>query len=248
MNVLIIEDEKHNADRLERLLLELSEDINILASLSSVEESLKWLNANPAPDAALMDIRLSDGLSFEIIQKAKQKFPVIFTTAYDEYAIHAFKVNSIDYLLKPIKKEELEEALKKIKSKHLYQDVMPLKLLTELKEKIYRKRILLTVFDGFKTITVDDINFVYSENKSTRIVLNNNKEEIVDYTLDNLEEEFDPVYFFRANRQFIVHVNSIEKITNSFNGKLKVELKEHKNKEVLISKEKATKFKEWLDK
>jgi two-component system response regulator LytT len=251
MNILIIEDEKHNTLRLQRLVSELSDSYKIVDTLSCVEDTVEWIASNPAPDVALMDIRLSDGLSFDIFQKTKVSFPVIFTTAYDEYAIRAFKVNSIDYLLKPIQKEELAEALKKVKPTPAPHTASPdIEQLIELiqdKNKGYRKRFLLPVFDGFKSIQTSDILFIYFEHKLTRLILNNNKEEFLSYTLDELEEELDPEYFFRANRQYIVHINSIEQILNNFNGKLKIVLKNHADKEVIISKEKAHRFKEWLD-
>ena len=247
MNILIVEDEKHNAIRLQQLVTEISDAYYIIGIVSSVEESVLWIKNNPKPDVALMDIRLSDGLSFDIFQQTTVNFPVIFTTAYDEYAIRAFKVNGLDYLLKPIQKEELAIALKKTNLIASQPHVEQLLELINSKAKIYRKRFLLPAFDGFKTINTDDIAFVYFEYKSTRLMLKSGQEEVVAYSLDDLEDELNPDDFFRANRQFIVSVSSIERILNSFNGKLKVVLKAQPEKEVLVSKEKATKFKEWLD-
>ena len=247
MNILIVEDEKHNAIRLQQLVTEISKTYQIVGIVGSVEESVLWIKNNPKPDVALMDIRLSDGLSFDIFQQTTVNFPVIFTTAYDEYAIRAFKVNGLDYLLKPIQKEELAIALKKTNLIASQPHVEQLLELINSKAKIYRKRFLLPAFDGFKTINTDDIAFVYFEYKSTRLMLKSGQEEVVSYSLDDLEDELNPDDFFRANRQFIVSVSSIERILNSFNGKLKVVLKAQPEKEVLVSKEKATKFKEWLD-
>ena len=247
MNILIVEDEKHNALRLQQLVTEISETYQIAGIVGSVEESVLWIKNNPKPDVALMDIRLSDGLSFDIFQQTTVNFSVIFTTAYDEYAIRAFKVNSLDYLLKPIQKEELAIALKKTNLTASQSNIEQLLELINSKAKIYRKRFLLPAFDGFKTINTDDIAFVYFEYKSTRLMLKSGQEEVVSYSLDDLEDELNPDDFFRANRQFIVSVSSIERILNSFNGKLKVVLKAQPEKEVLVSKEKATKFKEWLD-
>ena len=247
MNILIVEDEKHNAIRLQQLVTEISETYQIVGIVGSVEESVLWIKNNPKPDVALMDIRLSDGLSFDIFQQTTVNFSVIFTTAYDEYAIRAFKVNGLDYLLKPIQKEELAIALKKTNLTASQLHVEQLLELINSKAKIYRKRFLLPAFDGFKTINTDDIAFVYFEYKSTRLMLKSGQEEVVSYSLDDLEDELNPDDFFRANRQFIVSVSSIERILNSFNGKLKVVLKAQPEKEVLVSKEKATKFKEWLD-
>lgn len=247
MNILIIEDEKHIALRLQSLVREISDDYIVIGKVSSVEESVEWILNNPTPDVALMDIRLSDGLSFDIFQLVEVSFPIIFTTAYDEYAIRAFKVNSLDYLLKPIQKEELAVALKKSHPRTLQPDIEQLLELLNSKVKIYRKRFLLTAYNGFKTINTDDITFVYFEYKSTKLVLKSGQEEVVPFTLDELEDQLNPDGFFRANRQFIVHISSIERILNSFNGKLKVVLKKYPEKEVLISKEKAMKFKEWLN-
>ena len=247
MNILIVEDEKHNAIRLQQLVTEISDAYHIIGIVSSVEESVLWIKNNPKPDVALMDIRLSDGLSFDIFQQTTVNFSVIFTTAYDEYAIRAFKVNGLDYLLKPIQKEELALALKKTNLIASQPNIEQLLELINSKAKIYRKRFLLPAYDGFKTINTDDIAFVYFEYKSTRLVLKSGQEEMVSYSLDDLEDELNPDDFFRANRQFIVSINSIERILNSFNGKLKVVLKVHPEKEVLVSKEKATKFKEWLN-
>lgn len=247
MNILIVEDEKHNALRLQQLVTEISDTYHIIGIVGSVEETILWMKNNARPDVALMDIRLSDGLSFDVFQQATVAFPVIFTTAYDEYAIRAFKVNSLDYLLKPIQKEELAIALQKTDPTVLQPNIEQLLELINSKQKLYRKRFLLPAFDGFKTINTDDIAFVYFEYKSTKLTLKSGQEETVSYTLDELEDQLHPDDFFRANRQFIVHMNSIERILNSFNGKLKVVLKKHPEKEVLISKEKAMKLKEWLN-
>lgn len=248
MNILIVEDEKHNAMRLQQMLTDISGAYHIVGIVGSIEETVLWIKSNAKPDVALMDIRLSDGLSFDIFKQITVPFPVIFTTAYDEYAIRAFKVSSLDYLLKPIQKEELSVALKKTSLTALQPNVEQLLELINSKAKIYRKRFLLPSFDGFKTINADDIAFVYFEYKSTRLILKSGQEEVVPYTLDELEDELHPENFFRANRQFIVHINCIDRILNSFNGKLKVVLKKHPEKEVLVSKEKAMKFKEWLNK
>ncbi|RAJ77554.1 two-component system LytT family response regulator [Chitinophaga dinghuensis] len=252
MRILIIEDEKHNAARLQRIIGDISADHEVLGILESVEDAVEWFSLHPAPDVALMDIRLTDGLSFDIFKETTVACPVIFTTAYDEYAVRAFKVNSVDYLLKPIQEEDLQQALDRITPVHRSQeplaDIEQLIQLMQPQTKAYRKRFLLPVYDGFKTIQVEDICFAYSELKATKLVLGNEEEEIVTYSLDELEEDLDPEYFFRANRQFLIHVNAISKIHNSFNGKLKVELKHHPEKEVLISKDKAARFKQWLDK
>lgn len=251
MKILIIEDEKHNAARLQRIVMETEFPVTIVGVLETVSESVAWFNENPHPDVVLMDIRLSDGLSLDIFTRTSLQCPVIFTTAYDEYAVRAFKVNSIDYLLKPIEKQELISALGKVKpqSSDPVLNTNLVQLLSVFKERntVYRKRFLLPSFDGYKTITVEDIDFVYSEFKITHLSLSNGTVEIVPQSLEDLEEELDPDVFFRANRQVIISVNCIKNIQNDFNGKLRILLKRTADLEVLVSREKAPVFKAWLD-
>lgn len=250
MNVLIIEDEKPNANRLIKLLAEIRSDVVIVGVLASVEESVTFLCQQPQPDLIMMDIRLGDGLCFEIFPRTEIQCPVIFTTAYDEYALRAFKIYSLAYLLKPVEKTELKEALDKYDQ---IQDNNPNKALDQLvdyiksQSVIYRTRFLLPYKDGYKTIPVSSIDFIYSEHKITHLVLDDGSEIIVPFTMDELEDQLDPVCFFRANRQHMIFVNSILSIHNYFNGKLKVILKNKKAGEIIISKEKSGQFKSWLD-
>lgn len=252
MKILIIEDEKHNASRLQRLLMEISSEFEIVGVLQTVKESVSWLEKRAAPDVILMDIRLSDGLSFDIFDKVKIFSPVIFTTSYDEYAVRAFKVNSIDYLLKPIEKEELEVALKKadrdIKKSLTSLELEQILHLFKEKSPVFRKRFLLPGYNGYKTISVDEINYFFTEQKITYLVTGDGNSEILTQTMDELENELDPDEFFRANRQFIIHINSVEMIKNDNNGKLKVILKQNRSIEIIISREKAPLLKRWLDK
>lgn len=251
MRLLIIEDEIHNANRLQLMLKELDPEITIVGILESVADSIEWFDQHEAPDLILMDVRLADGLCFEIFSARTITAPVIFTTAYDEYAIRAFKVNSIDYLLKPIHKTELAAALTK------YQQILDIiqpdpdisNLVDIIKKQgiAYRSRFLVQVNDGYKTLVVKDIDYIYSEFKITHLVLQNNVVQPVSYTMDELEEQLDPEVFFRANRQHIISINSIKGIHNFFNGKLKVTLLKHPAAEILISREKAAAFKQWLD-
>lgn len=251
MKILIIEDEKHNAARLQRILQEMELETEIVGLLETVKESVTWFEQNDAPDVILMDIRLADGLSFDIFLKTQVLSPVIFTTAYDEYAVRAFKVNSIDYLLKPIEKQELFTALERVKPVKSSTEANPgfEHLLEFFKDKVitYRKRFLLPVYNGYKTLMTEDIDFIYSEFKITHLVLKNGETEIVQQSMEDLEEELDPAVFFRANRQVIISVQSIDRILNSTNGKLNIVLKRKKDKEVLISREKTPLFKTWLD-
>lgn len=251
MNLLIIEDEIHNANRLQAMIKELNPDISVVGILESVADSIEWFSQNPQPDLILMDVRLADGLCFEIFPACNITTPVIFTTAYDEYAIRAFKVNSIDYLLKPIHKQELAAALAKHKQLTGQQQADPIisDLIEIIKKQdpVYRSRFLIQVNDGYKTVVVKDIDYIYSEFKITHLVLNQGQEHAVPYTMDEMEEQLDPTLFFRANRQHIISINSIRDIHNFFNGKLKVILHKYPTAEIFISREKAAAFKQWLD-
>lgn len=251
MKILIIEDEKHNASRLQRLLTEISHEFEIEGVLETVKESVSWLEKRAAPDVILMDIRLSDGLSFDIFDKVDVVSPVIFTTSYDEYAVRAFKVNSIDYLLKPIEKEELEVALEKvdIERKKSVPSLELEQLLHLFREKspVFRKRFLLPRANGYKTLTVGEIGYIFTEQKITNLVTRDGNSEILGQTLDELEDELDPDTFFRANRQFIIHIDNVGMIQNDINGKLKVVLKSDNAIEIIVSREKAPLLKKWID-
>lgn len=247
IDIVILEDEKLNADRLKRLINKIRPGSVVLATLDSVADSIEWFSQHPQPDLVLMDIRLSDGLSFEILEKVAITAPIIFTTAYDEYAVKAFKYNSIDYLLKPVEENELLAAFQKMESgpnQNLQQSVQG--LLNYLSPKNYRSRFLLPYKDGFKTVLIKDIVYFFSELKITRAKLNNGTEEIVPQTMEELEMQLDPQYFFRANRQFIVHIDAIARIRNSFNGKLNVEIKQHPEVEIIVSRDKAQLLKSWM--
>ncbi len=245
----IIEDEKLNADRLIRLLKEIRPEIQITAVIESIADTVNWLNNNPQPDVLLMDVRLCDGISFEIFEQIDIHCPVIFTTAYDEYAVRAFKYNSIDYLLKPVEPEELKAAIEKMESHQLPFNLSALDGLTNfLSPKEYRTRFLLPYRDGYKSLLVSEIAFLYTENRITYAQLRNENQTVVlGQTLEELEQQLDPKQFFRANRQYIIHIDVIQHIFNHFNGKLKVELKRFPTTEILVSREKASAFKQWLD-
>lgn len=251
MTFIIIEDEKHNASRLTRMVEEIDPSYKVVATVQTIVEAVEWFNSHVHPAIALMDIRLADGLSFDIFNKVKINSSVIFTTAYDEYAIQAFKVNSVDYLLKPVEKEELEAAIQKARQQQLSASADPYisELLSYIKRKDvkYRTRFLFPFRDGFKTVNVSDIAFIYSEAKNTHLVLQNGTLQLAGQTLEEMEEQLDPEQFFRANRQYIVNIDSLESIHNHFNGKLKIVVKNHQDHEILISKEKAPVFKQWLD-
>lgn len=250
MKILIIEDEKHNVSRLQRLLLEIDPIFEIVGILATVKDSVQWFKTNRKPDVVLMDIRLSDGLSFDIFDQIDIDCPIIFTTSYDEYAVRAFKVNSIDYLLKPIEKDELKDALNKVNQikEKVISDMEQLIHLFQDRKTIYRKRFLIPKHNGYKTIVIEDVDYFFTEHKITYLVTNQSEEIVVQQTLEDLEDELNPDVFFRANRQCIINVNSIQMIENNYNGKLKVLLKKAQSYEVIVSKEKAPLLKKWLDK
>ncbi len=250
MDYLIIEDEQHNADLLKGLVDEIDATSNLLAILPTIQESIDWLRVNSAPDVIFMDIRLADGLSFEIFREVKITSPVIFTTAYDEYALQAFKVYGAAYLLKPVLKEELEEALNKVRripSQVSSEDVSSILQMFRTQQKSYRTRFLLHFRETYKTIHTSSIDYIFLENKLVYFRLLDGTTVAVPYTLDELEEQMDPNLFFRVNRQCIIHIDSIESIHKYFNEKAKVILKRDRDMEVIVSRIKMPQFKLWLD-
>jgi len=253
MKVVIIEDEAPASRRLERILKESENEIEILAILESVESSVNWFKNNSMPELLFMDIQLSDGLSFEIFKQVEIKCPIIFTTAYDEYAIQAFKVNSIDYLLKPIDIEDLSNALEKFHNlKSIYNsqnknDIAEILKNLNFTEKVYKERFLIKSGSNFNLVQVEEIAFFCSDNKLTNFTTFSNKRHFVDYTLDELESLLNPKNFFRVNRQYIININAVENISSFFSSKLKLKLKNHLAEEIIISRERASQFKKWLD-
>jgi two-component system, LytTR family, response regulator LytT len=254
MKILIIEDENLAARKLKKLVSELEPMADIVGMTDSIESSVEWLESNPTPDLILMDIELADGQSFEIFNRTEVNSTIIFTTAYDEYALKAFKVNSIDYLLKPVRSEELEKALNKFKAlkKAGTSDnrVNIEELLKELRQnqskQDYRDRFLVKQGQRFITVETNDIAYFFTEDRVNFIKTRSGQRFIVDYTLDELEQTLDTRQFFRANRQFIVHAKAVESVHPYFNNKLKLHLKPTIEEEVLISREKASEFKQWM--
>ena len=258
--VLIVEDELHNSRILSAMVQKLRPNWAIEATLESVAESVVWLNSNEAPDLILMDIQLADGTCFSIFDQVEfsMKTKIIFTTAYDQYAIRAFKVNSIDYLLKPIKEGDLAMAFAKFEEHQInstagvnvedrsYYKSMIDAILTGKKE--YRKRFLITGISGYTKLETKDVAYFYSSNKVTFAVDYSGKEYTLDYTLEHLEQELDPELFFRANRQLILHIDTIKKVSNSVGSKLKVIMEPAPDFEVMVSRLKASDFKKWLGK
>jgi DNA-binding LytR/AlgR family response regulator len=253
MNILIIEDERFSAHQIEKILKALLPDVRILGVLESVAQSVKWCKANPAPDLILMDIQLSDGSSFDIFPQVNITSPVIFITAYDEYALQAFKVNSIDYLLKPIDKNELAQSLEKLKRLIQFKGFASqpdmtaiLNTLREAKPN-YKTRFLVKTGQTFITVFTHEIAYLFADHKVSYLVTKEGKKLLIDQTLEELEDQLDPKVFFRLNRQFIAAVHAITKVHNYFNRKLKVELNPPTDIEVLVSREKSHEFKTWLN-
>lgn len=251
MNVLIIEDEKPAARRLSRMLADLT--IEVQQMLHSVEESLNWLQNNEHPELIFLDIQLSDGLSFEIFEEIEVKSAIIFTTAYDEYALKAFKLNSIDYLLKPIDVDELLAAVNQFKKQQPKQADVQVnledirKLLINPVDRKFKKRITIKIGQHLKIITVNEIECFFSENKSTYIHTIENRNYLLDNSLEYWQEQLDPAQFFRVNRTFIVHINSIKDIVAYSNSRLKLILDSYKDVEIIVSRERVKDFKSWID-
>lgn len=251
--VLIIEDEKPASEWLQQLILKLGYDIKIAAVIDSVRGAADWFKQNTTPDLVFMDIQLADGLSFEIFEQVKVPCPVIFTTAYEEYAVKAFKVNSVDYLLKPIAFDELETAFQKFlnqaKKEETVQPVT-LDLLNKVREmlrKQYKTRFIIKVGEHLKSIPVEDIQFFYSFDKATFLCTSDFKTYIVDYSLDRISEMVDEHRFFRINRKYILSNQSIADIVFYSNSRLKIKLKKPDEESIIVSRDKVALFKEWLD-
>jgi DNA-binding LytR/AlgR family response regulator len=251
MNILIIEDEKPSARHLQRMLERLNVTVNTM--LHSVEESIQWFLNNPHPDLIFLDIQLSDGLSFEIFDSVEVKSSIIFTTAFDEYALQAFKLNSIDYLLKPIDEAELETAVKKYKafkpqSQNLqvnFDDIK--KLLTNPLEREYKIRFTTRIGQHIKMINADDIECFYSENKGTYAHTVEGRDYLLDTTLEQLENELSPKTFFRISRKFYININAIRDIISYTNSRLQLKLNSFKEQDVIVARERVKDFKLWLE-
>ena len=250
MNIIIIEDEKPAARLLQRKLEKLGFNVNQM--LHSVEESIAWFESNKHPDLIFLDIQLSDGLSFEIFDKIEIKSAVIFTTAYDEYALRAFKLNSIDYLLKPIDEDDLEIAINKYQSQNHKPEIQQFdfeqikRMLINPAEKSYKTRFTIKIGQSLKVITTEEIECFYSENKGTYIHTIENRNYLIDGTLEQLETELDSKNNFRISRKFIVPLKSIKEIQVHSNSRLKIILPTYKDDEVIVAREKVQDFKNWI--
>ena len=249
MNIIIIEDEKPAARLLQRKVEQLQ--LNVTTMLHSVEESIHWFSNNPHPDLIFLDIQLSDGLSFEIFEKVAIQSAIIFTTAYDEYALRAFKLNSIDYLLKPIDEDELKIAVDKFQEQLARREPNALNFeqirnMFAPSEKVYKSRFTVKIGVQLKIINTDEIECFYSENKGTYIHTYDNRDYLLDTTLELLEQELDPKIYYRISRKFIIPLASIKEITVYSNSRLKIMLPSYKGEEVIVSREKVNDFKTWI--
>jgi two-component system, LytTR family, response regulator LytT len=250
MTTIIIEDEKPAARLLQRKLEKINVSVDVM--LHSVEEAVSWFDVNNHPDLIFLDIQLSDGLSFEIFEKIEIKSAVIFTTAYDEYALKAFKLNSIDYLLKPIDEDDLEIAIAKFRSRIPKQETVQIdfdqikRMFSNPNEKQYKNRFTVKIGQQLKVITIDEIECFYSENKGTYLYTLDKRNYLLDGTLEQLESELDPKHFFRVSRKFIIPLKAIKEISMYSNSRLKIILPSYKEDEVIVAREKVADFKEWI--
>jgi len=249
IKILIIEDEEPAAERLVKMLLDIDTNIVVVGNTVSVKSSVKWFRENPLPDLILMDINLSDGHSFDIFKEVEISAPIIFITAYDQYAIDAFKLNSIDYILKPIKKEELRNALDKYKRMGTIQVQQVTSFLNTIKsnqDKEFQKRIVIRYGDTIKMIEITDIAYFYTEEKINFLCTHADTRMPIDQNLDELEEILNPKIFFRINRQFIINIAAIEKMLTWSKSRVKIILKPASEHETIVSTERSSHFKDWL--
>ena len=255
MNIVIIEDEAFAAEALESLILKIRPQTKVLAKLESIEESVEWFNENSRPELVFCDIHLSDGNSFEIFQQIELNSPVIFTTAFNEYAIEAFKVNSIDYLLKPVEKKQLLAAIEKyesLKTENINQEIKNLQNLLQdsgLTDQRGSKKSRFMVKSGqsIKSINSEDIAYFLAEEGVVLLVTFQGKRFVVNYTLDQLEDMLDAQMFFRANRQLITNIDSVKEVSPYFKGRLHLALEPSIDGDQIISSNKSSDFKKWLD-
>lgn len=257
MRIFIVEDEELAVKKLQKTLLAIDKDLEVTGTADSIAAAVAWLESHPRPDLILMDIELADGQSFEIFNLTEVKSPVIFTTSYDEYALKAFKVNSVDYLLKPVQKDELETALSKFSQlkqtfSQGHEDAPITALVRDLQQKLqhkeYRKRFLVKHSQKLLSIEMDRIAYFFSDDRLNFFKTFDDKKYVIDYTMDEIEQMLDPSEYFRINRSFVVSVKSIDQIHDYFGNRLKLNLRPTIDKEALVSREKVSQFKDWMGK
>jgi len=258
MKILIVEDEDLAVKKLKKTLMSVDDSATVVGEADSIRSTVSWLQENPAPDLILMDIELADGQSFEIFNQVKVKSPVIFITSYDEYALRAFKVNSVDYLLKPVQKEDLQAALEKFRGmKKMYTpeqegtvslDALVRELQQKLQTRDYRKRFLVKHGQKLVSVDIEEIAYFFSDGRLNFFKTTDNRKFVVDYTMDELNDMLDPDKYFRISRSFFISVNSVSQIHDYFGNRLILHLKPETDKEAIVSREKVTDFKTWLGK
>jgi two-component system, LytTR family, response regulator LytT len=250
IRILMLEDEEPAAKRLQKLIKETEPDAEILAVLDSISKAKNWLQQNPSPDLMLVDIHLADGISLELFRQTEVQCPLIFTTAYDEYALQAFKLNSIDYLLKPVKKEELHNAVEKFKrqkaKEHPPVDVNKLLESMQPPAQQFRDRFVIRYGEHIKTIETKDASYFYTESRANFLVTAEGKRYVIDFNLDQLERMLNPRHFFRINRQFIVSLQAIDEMTAWTKARVLIKLKPANKQETIVSTERSPEFKKWL--
>lgn len=251
MKIVVIEDEKLAAERLVDMIHQYDQSIEVLATLDSVKRSVEWFNNNEHPDLAFFDIQLSDGLSFEIFERTIVDCPVIFATAFNEYAIRAFKVNSVDYLLKPIDNDDLSKAIDKFKKNFNGKEAAHQKQVFDrvlhLLTNNYKQRFVIKVGEHIRSVAADNILYFYSLEKATFLHTADDHNYVIDYSLEQVEDLVDPGRFFKINRKFMITIDSIDDIITYSNSRLKVELKHSDDQDVIVAREKVKQFKKWLD-
>lgn len=251
MNILIVEDEMHAAARLESLVKELIPGSTIVGKIDTVKKAVQFFQQQPAPDLTLMDIQLADGISFTIFEQVEVRSPVIFTTAYDEYALKAFKVNSVDYILKPVDRNELKAALGKLErlttGNHQKQVLDNIHEAIHMLTRRYKSRFVIKVGEHLKTIEIGSVLYFFSQEKTTFCCTRDNRTFILDFTLEQLEDMVDPAVFYRINRKYLVGAGSISDIIHYTNSRLKLILTHSADTDIIVAREKVQEFKNWLD-
>lgn len=250
ITALIIEDEQPAASRLENLIKRLDPEIEIAGTIDTVEAALRWFKSHPQPDIIMLDIQLGDGLSFDIFSQTKIESYIIFTTAYDEYAIRAFELNSIDYLLKPVDETRLAQSLEKFRKFRIQgQNVNIQTLIETLERRIdkYKRRFVVTISGRIKVVETGDVAFFYSKEKNTFLCSMEKKHFPLEFSLDHLEEMLDPELFFRVNRQYIVQYKSINKIEILSKSRIRIGTVPSADDDILVSSARTSEFRSWLE-
>jgi DNA-binding LytR/AlgR family response regulator len=250
MRILIIEDEQNATERLEKLVIEISPEKKVIGKCRSIQQTVEWLQENEYPDLILSDVQLSDGLSFEIFEQLEKKVPIIFISAYDNYAIEAFKAEGLHYLLKPVKKQELQEAIQRYENNFYEKKVVAEKAAIELQvpqvQKQYQERFIIHVGSQIKLIQDSEIAYLYTENKMVYIITFDNQKYSMDLTLEGFEKILNPKLFYRISRQFIVQLKAITKMVPATKQRIEVSLDPPTSYETITSFERTPQFKKWL--